>query len=450
MADGRIHTARRLPRNDSVSAWVAMLPPRTPQPALHGPTRADVAIVGGGFAGLAAARRLLQIDPGLSICLLEAQAVAEGATGRNSGFLIDLPHEVSSDQYAGDVAQADGVATRPDIFANRAAIALARGMAEEGGWGTDVFNPSGKYNVAMGTQGDHHILAYAQQLRALGEPCTVLGAADTAAFTGTQAYTSAIYTPGTVMVQPAAYVRNVADLLARSITLHENSPVLSMQRQGNSWALRTQHGSVSANKVILATNGHAQSFGFFARQLMHVFTYASMTEAFDPRRLGGERQWAATPALPMGTTVRRVQGLEGDRILVRSRYTYNPGLEVSAADIASAGRVHDRKFADRFPMLAGVRMQYRWAGAMALTWNSVPAFGELEPGLFAACACNGVGATKATASGMAAADAALQQHTPLLRIFEAQAQPRTLPPQPFLTVGAKASLRLREWGAGRE
>jgi hypothetical protein len=62
---------------------------------------------------------------------------------------------------------------------------------------------------------------------------------------------------------------------------------------------------VNAGKIILATNGQAQNFGMFRGVLLHVYTYASMTEAFDPSLMGGERSWAATPAFPMGTTVRR-------------------------------------------------------------------------------------------------------------------------------------------------
>jgi len=441
-----MYTAHRFPRNDSLSAWVALLPQRTPHPALSGKLKVDIAIVGGGFAGLAAARRLTQRDPTLRIALLEAQEISQGATGRNSGFLIDLPHEVSAEDYGGAGSGQD----RPDILANRTAIALAREMAEENGWDRDIFDPCGKFNVAMGAKGDHHVQTYATQLKGLGEAHRVLNAQEIAEVTGSRAFSSAIYTPGTVMVQPAAYVRNVADLLARSIHLFENSPVQSMERKGAGWVVKTAKGTVHAGRVILATNGHAESFGLFRGQLLHVFTYASMTQAFDPAKLGGERQWAATPASPMGTTLRRVQGRDGDRILVRSRYTYHASLEVSAADIASAGRVHDRKFADRFPMLAGVGMQYRWAGAMALTWNSVPAFGEIEPGLFAACACNGVGATKATANGIAAADAVLGVDSTLLKNFRKNAAPRRLPPQPFLSIGAKANLKLREWGAGKE
>ncbi|MCA9772984.1 MAG: FAD-dependent oxidoreductase, partial [Myxococcales bacterium] len=52
----------------------------------------EVAIIGAGFAGLAAARRLAQLRPQDTVVILEARAVAEGPAGRNSGFMIDLPH----------------------------------------------------------------------------------------------------------------------------------------------------------------------------------------------------------------------------------------------------------------------------------------------------------------------------------------------------------------------
>ena len=59
-------------------------------------------MIGAGFAGLSAARRLAQIDPTLTVAVLEAGVVGDGPAGRNSGFIIDLPHEVSSEDYGGD------------------------------------------------------------------------------------------------------------------------------------------------------------------------------------------------------------------------------------------------------------------------------------------------------------------------------------------------------------
>lgn len=441
-----MYVATKFPKNSSLSAWVAMLPARVPTLPLEGAVTADVAIIGAGFAGLSAARRLSQLDPTLRVAILEAGAVAEGATGRNSGFIIDLPHEVSSEDFGGSSTDR----ARRDITLYRTAIGLAMDMAQEHGWGRDIIDPCGRYSVAISQKGDAHIKAYARQLQGLNEPHEILDAKGIHGVTGSQLYTSGLYMPGTVMVQPAAYIRAVADSLCNPVTLYENSAVLSFDKQPGGWSLKTSKGTITAKRIILANNGHAQSFGLFPGQLLHVFTYASMSEPFDPRRLSGKRDWAATPALPMGTTVRRVSGAEGDRILIRSRYSYHAGLEINEGHVRSAGRVHDGKFADRFAGLAGVKMQYRWGGPMALTWNSVPIFGEIEPGLFVACACNGLGASKSTAAGIAAAEAAVGLKSQLVEIFSNYDSPKNLPPQPFLSIGAKADLRLREWRAGRE
>lgn len=441
-----MYTARKLPQHLGPSGWLSMLPPRVETAPLDGDITTDIAIIGGGFAGLAAARKLSLLDPTVKVTLLEALAIGEGACGRNSGFIIDLPHEVSSESYGSDSANK----ARNEIMMNRTAIALARGMAEEQGWGPDIFDPCGKYSIAMSDAGDHHLSDYARQLVSFGEDHKLLDSSETLALTGAPAFTSALFTPGCIMVQPAAYVRAFADALSPQIQLHERTPVLSFERQSNHWRIKTPKGTVTAAKIIVATNGHAQSFGLFKGQMLHIFTYASLTEEFDPKHLSGERNWAATPAHPMGTSLRRVKGEQGDRILIRSRYTYQPSIEVSETEIASAGRLHERKFKARFPMLEGVAMQYRWGGAMALTWNAVPAFGELEPGLIAACGCNGVGATKASANGIAAADLALGQKTELLDIITNAPKPKQLPPQPFTTIGVKASLALRHWRAGVE
>jgi len=441
-----MYVAKKFPKNSSLSAWVGMLPARAPTPSLKGAVTADVAIIGAGFAGLSAARRLSQLDPNLQVVVLEAGVVGEGATGRNSGFIIDLPHEVSAEDFGGSSTER----ARRDITLYRTAIGLATNMAQEYGWGREIIDPCGRYSVAISQKGDSHILSYARQLQGLGESHEVLDAKGIHEVTGSQIYTSGLYMPGTVMVQPAAYIRAVADSLRSPVRLYENSPVQSFDKQSDSWLLKTATGSVKAKRIILANNGHAQSFGLFRGQMLHVFTYASMTEPFDPKRLSGKRDWAATPALPMGTTVRRVSGVDGDRILIRSRYSYHAGLEINEGHVKGAGRVHDSKFADRFPHLVGLKMQYRWGGPMALTWNSVPIFGEVEAGLFAACACNGLGASKSTAAGIAAAEAAMGLKSQLVEIFSNYDSPKPLPPQPLLSIGAKADLRLREWRAGRE
>jgi monoamine oxidase len=82
--------------------WDAILPEREPQAQLEHDIDCDYLVVGAGFAGLSAAWRLHQLDAQARIVILEAHQLASGPAGRNSGFMIDLPHSLAGGSYAGD------------------------------------------------------------------------------------------------------------------------------------------------------------------------------------------------------------------------------------------------------------------------------------------------------------------------------------------------------------
>ncbi|MGB3387683.1 MAG: FAD-binding oxidoreductase, partial [Pseudaminobacter sp.] len=273
--------------------------------------------------------------------------------------------------------------------------------------------------------------------------------------TGSRHYISGLYTPGTVLIQPAGYIRGLGAGLRRDgIEVYENSPVGEIARSGPGWVLTTPGGRVTAGKVILANNGHLESFGFARRRLMHIFLYASMTVDLGAEalaRLGGQPHWGVTPSDPMGTTMRRIATAQGgNRIITRSCASFLPGMEASAAALERAARVHRRKFDDRFPALKDVRMEYSWAGHLCLSRNGVSVMRELEPGLFAACVDNGLGTTRSTLAGIAAAELASGEASPIADHFRAEEEPSKLPPQPLAEIGANAYLRWREWRASRE
>ena len=97
---------------------------------------------------------------------------------------------------------------------------------------------------------------------------------------GTDYYETGVFTPGTAMLQPALYARELANGLAKQgVEIFENSRVAKMERADDAWSITTDKGILSANTVILATNGHAESFGFFKRRLIHIYLFASMTRA---------------------------------------------------------------------------------------------------------------------------------------------------------------------------
>lgn len=443
------HAARRVPVHRGPAAWSAILPGQPAPEVLDRDMTADFAVVGGGFAGLSAARRLRQLNPGASVVVLEAGRLAEGASGRNSGFMIDLPHELQSDDYSG------GGDDRAAIALNRHAIGFARGAVEDYGIDRNFFDPAGKINGAASETADALNRSYARHLADTGEPSQRLDAQAMFALTGSRHYVSGLYTPGTVMLQPAGYIRGLGAGLRRDgVRVFENSPVQQMTRQGTGWLLATRQGKVQAGRVILGNNGHLESFGFARSRLMHIFLYASMTAELDAAalaRLGGQPRWGITPADPMGTTMRRIDGGQGgNRIITRTCATFEPGMQASEASLARTARVHRQKFEERFPQLAGVRMEHSWAGHLCLSRNGVSVMKQLDDGMFAACVCNGLGTARSTLTGIGAAELASGTTSDITRHFGGETEPSRLPPQPFSTLGANAYLRWKEWRAGRE
>jgi glycine/D-amino acid oxidase-like deaminating enzyme len=440
----------RLPVDRGESGWLALSERSVPVRVLDGERTADWLIVGAGFAGLSAARRLLQLRPGERIAMLDARQVAEGPAGRNSGFMIDLPHNLASGEYA----PADAAQSRREIAHNRFAIGFAAEAAAEVGLPRWAFDPCGKINAASTPRGETLNADFARALKDYGEPFERLDAAQMRELTGTSYYTSGLKTPGAVMIQPAVYIRRLAAALSTSVDLYEDSPVVGLKREAGSWVARTLKGAIRAPKVILAVNGHIESFGHFAGRLMHVFTYASMTKAIRRGTAGAGRTgapaWGLLPADPMGATVRKITHGSDERVVIRTRFTFDPAMEVSQKRIDGIAREQARSFAARFPHLADLGFEFSWAGRLCLSLNHVPAFGEIEEDLFSACCENGLGTVKSTLAGVLAADLATGTRSAILDEFGAQGPPKRLPPAPLAYVGINSVIRWQEARAGRE
>ncbi len=439
---------RQLPIDPGPAGWNRLLPKPGPVAALEGRHTADWLIIGAGFAGLSAARRLTQLDPGSRIVVMEAARVGDGPAGRNSGFMVDLPHDLSSDDYGGTL-EGDTEQTSD----NRRAIEFAARIAEEFDLGPEAFSKSGKINAAATERGHGHNLSYAGHLGAMGEACELLDAGRMREITGIDYYRSGLFTPGAAVLQPALYVRGLSEALqSRGVVIHEESPVTELRRSGD-WVAESLRGQVISPNVFLAVNGHLNSFGFHRGRLAHVFTYASMTRALTPdeiTRLGGRPNWGVTPADPLGTSVRRISGTGGDRIVVRNRFTFDPSMEVGRSRLRFAARSHDRAFAARFPMLKGVGMEFRWGGRLCLSLNGVQVIGKLEDGLYSACCQNGLGTAKGTLAGLLAAELACGIRSEALDRAVSAPVPKRLPPKPLAQAGAWARIRFSEARAGGE
>lgn len=442
-------SAKTLPNLQGPAAWNRILADQPEAMPLSEATSADIVVIGAGFAGLSAARRLNQIDSGLNIVVLDACRIAESSAGRNSGFMIDLPHELNSDDYAG--AGDDQAITS----LNRKAISFAGDAVEDYGIDRNFFDCAGKINGAASSKAVEHNVSYARHLQELGEAYEMLDAQQMADLTGSHHYLSGLYTPGTVMLQPAGYIRGLAKGLRRKgVRIFDKSPVQRYAREGSAWKVVTPEGSVVTQKIILTVNGHLESFGFERGRLMQLFLFAVMTPELDKEalsRLGGAPRWGITPSDPMGTTMRRIDTAQGgNRIVTRTCAVLKPNMQLHAKSLDRAACVMQRKFDERFPQLAGLNMEFRWAGHLCLSLNSVAVMRELDQGVYSGCVQNGLGTARGTLTGIGAAELACGLSSDITCHFGAEAPPRKLPPQPFREIGANMVLRWKEWRAAAE
>ena len=317
-----------------------------------------------------------------------------------------------------------------------------------------VFDPCGSVNAAATERGEKLNAVFSRSLELIGERFEALDARQMRDLTGSSYYSGGVRTPGVVMIQPAEYIQGLAAGLRPVADIYERSPVVGIRREGRCWIAQTPHGTLRAPKAILAVNGHIEDFGHFRGRLMHVFTYASMTRAL---RRGahdyaetGAPAWGLLPADAMGATVRKITCADEERLVIRTRYTFDPDLKVSDARVAKMVAVQRRSFDARFPRLKELPFEFSWAGRLCLSLNHVPAFGEIEEDLFSACCENGLGTVKSTLAGVLAADLATGTRSNLLNEYHAQAAPRRLPPAPLAFVGINSVIRWQELRAGRE
>lgn len=432
-----------LPADDAACGWYHTSMPRNARPAHSGETKARWAVVGAGFTGLAAARQLALNFPDDEVVLVEAQEVGFGTSGRNAGFAIDLPHDIGAEDYIGDIDIA-----RTTLKLNLLGQTILRSLVEQHGIDCHM-RPSGKYQAAVEARGVGVLEAYRRGLDKLGEAYEMIEGEDLPEHIGTRFYRKALFTPGTVLLQPSALVKGLADSLPANVRLYENTPIAAVE-YGDKSVLIHRNGRITADKLVLANNAFGQRFGFLQHTMLPVFLYASLsrplTEA-EQAALGGKPFWGVIPADPFGSTVRRTHD---DRILIRNTFSFNPDGRPKQKYLQSCVSRHRLSFQRRFPMLPDVDLEYTWSGSLALAQNHQGFFGQLAPNVYGALCCNGLGVTRGTVTGSLLADWLAGKRNELIDFLLSSPGPNRLPPEPFLSIGVNATLWWGQRKAGME
>ncbi|MGX1350531.1 glycine/D-amino acid oxidase-like deaminating enzyme [Bradyrhizobium elkanii] len=426
------------PQYKARSGWNALLPHRAPCEQLPKEKRYHAIVVGAGYTGLGAARRLAELMPDSEILVIEASEIGEGSSARNSGFLSVYPTKPRSNANGSiddDAARKIRIVT--------AGFDWLRTLVKDHRIDCDWDEKAPRIMVAATPEGERRARTFRRSLENWNVKWLDHSAEELKEFLGTDYYRYGCGSLTHALVQPAALIRGLADTLPSNVTVLEHTAVEAIEGTGT-FQVKTQRGRFRAEKVFLANNAHARAFGMFANQMVVIYTYAALTPQLDDdelNRLGNRSAWGVTPIFLGGPTMRKVQR----RFLIRSCVSYEKehGEQKIRADLT-------RLFRYRFPRMRSYELEYVWGGGTTFTSNGQSYFGELKPGLYASVGCQASGVVRGGIHGKLLAEMACGSQSSLLTDRLMLAGPDRFPPEPFRGLGARARMAWEGWRAGRE
>ncbi|MBO6894927.1 MAG: FAD-binding oxidoreductase [Roseibium sp.] len=426
--------------NTDRHGWAELLSPRQATQPFQGNHRAPWAVIGAGFTGLAAARRLAEIWPDQEIYLLDAREVGQGASGRNSGFAVAISHFGSglSKEEIRDYRRVNRI--------NQAGLALLRDRVQSDALACQ-WREQGFYHAAADEKARKECAHFQRYLDALEIEHSPLDASDLAARLGTETYQMGIHVAQGALVQPAALVRALAETLPANVHLFENSPVERLDH-GAPHRLVTSKGVLEADKVLLATNFEAPKLGFLNGRISATTLSGSFTRVLtdeERKSLGSVSDWGVLSLHGGGATVRLT--VDG-RISLRNVAEYHGGHLLSDEQLKERQTTHRASFERRFPQLAHVPFEFAWSGVEGISRNGTNFFGEFASNLYLAGGYNGSGVSRGTAFGHALADFASGTESDLASDCLASKPASWIPPRPLLDIGAYFTIRQRFKGVG--
>ncbi len=372
------------------SLWAATTREAPATPSLEGDHRFDIAIIGGGFTGLSAALHAARSQA--DVCVLEAGEPGWGASGRNGGQVI-AGFKLDPDEIIEKYGEPRGERLiklgdqAPDlVFDLVKRYGIVCGAARSG-WIQAAHGPGALRDIEVRTG----------QWAARGAPVEVLDAAESARLIGAKGYAGGLIDWRGGRLQPLSYARGLAAAaISEGAVVSARSAVNTMTRNDGLWHLQTATARISAEKVLIATNGYTSGLAPpLGRSLVSV---ASFIIATGP--LGANLRATILPEGHVMSDTRKLLTYarldDEGRLVVGGRGGFSdPTSDRNFAHV-------DKALARLYPLAAGEEIAFRWSGRVAITRDHMPHYHEPAPGVSALVGLNGRGVAMATALGKAA------------------------------------------------
>ena len=356
--------------------WQAQLPPMPDRGGRPLPDVADLVVIGGGFTGLAAARRGALL--GARVVLLEAETLGWGASSRNAGMcLVGLKSGPARlvQEYGPELG---GALHRESIEAVEWTAALIAEEGIEAG-----FARSGHLELAFGPSDADGMEAAARELTGAGTPARFVPRAVLREEIGTDAYFGGLLVETDGGLDPARYHAGLAEAAGRAgADLHEGVRALGVrsQRDGRS-VVETSRGAILAREVFVGTNGYTDGVApALRRRVIPVGSYIIATDPL-PEDLAHE----ISPRGRMFFDTKRF--LNYWRLTPDRRVLFGGRVSFWPSSVAKTARILQRAMVAIHPRLAAVRVAYAWGGKLGFSVDRMAHAGRIAGVSFATACC---------------------------------------------------------------
>ena len=427
--------------NDSF--WAKEQP--TINPALAENLRVDVAIIGGGYTGLATAYHLAKENPELKIVVLEAKEVGHGASGRNGGMVLpqtgpetmQIDYDEETHKWTYDIT----VQSMKDLAH----------FIEESGIDCDLQLNGYVYAIL---QEDHipYYKKYVAQAQKIGIPLEYLSEEHTSKKLGTDIYVGAVYDPngGSVhAMKLIAALKKTAEELG--VIIYENSQVLDI-KEGENIYLSVGEGQyqVQAKDIVLATNAYTTKLGYFKYQYVPVHTQVAATAPLSEEQLSQIGWQSRLPFFDSRNFLYHLVLTTDNRIIIGggfADYYFNNELHFDG-DMPHISQIMHDELVRIFPPLQNLPFEYIWDGILSVTYDEYETVGVMcdQQNIYYALAYNGHGINLSFMFGQVIAGLYNRhKHNWQYTSYADYPLRKMIPPEWLKWLGAKGFLGYYQW-----
>jgi len=361
------------------------------------PEKVDVAVIGGGFTGLSAARTLAK--RGVKVAVLEANTIGWGASSRNGGMTLTglkpSMHTVMK-KYGRDVAQRlfqcslDSVNTVEEI------------VEEE-----NIDCGFARYGHLYVANKPKHYDSFSDEIefmkKEFNHDIQLVSPNELKNEIGSELYHGALVDKVSGGLNPAQYVTGLARGAEKAgATLHARARVNRLRREGTRFVIETERGTLSAESVLVGTSGYTGSVTKkLQKKIIPIGSFIIATE-----RLSDELANELSPKNRMifdSMHYLNYFRLWDNRMIFGGRAAFFPE---NSNTIRRSAEILRREMIQVYPQLRDVKVEYVWGGTLDFAFDMMTHVGEMD-GIYYSLGYAGHGVAMATHLGKTVAEAML-------------------------------------------